>query len=321
MMNASFFIYLFASCVAIAIVALLLLIFKVQTEKSSWKMLLMLFVILTFLLGLLYFVERFYTNDFETKGGWSHAERALDLILASAQMFTWCWFLREKAGLTDRRIARVTNGILIGIFIVQMIIYLGLMDEHYYIASDLARAFATAAYILFMVLLTGILIVHMSVVRRGIQDKRPRAYLIGISLLLLIDLLGESFYCIMLFRASPLLEAGLYVAFDLVSVIFLAINILTAIYIYRCEISPVIPVSPEQAEAEQREERLEVLRAGGLSEREIEVAQLLLDGSSYDEIAERLSISKYTVKRHAHNVYQKLEVANKVDLMNRFRQK
>ena len=122
-------------------------------------------------------------------------------------------------------------------------------------------------------------------------------------------------------REYLLLEAGLYVAFDLVSVIFLAINILTAIYIYRCEISPVIPVSPEQAEAEQREERLEVLRAGGLSEREIEVAQLLLDGSSYDEIAERLSISKYTVKRHAHNVYQKLEVANKVDLMNRFRQK
>ena len=72
MMNASFFIYLFASCVAIAIVALLLLIFKVQTEKAPWKMLLMLFVILTFLLGLLYFVERFYTNDFETKGGWSH---------------------------------------------------------------------------------------------------------------------------------------------------------------------------------------------------------------------------------------------------------
>ena len=59
----------------------------------------------------------------------------------------------------------------------------------------------------------------------------------------------------------------------------------------------------------------------GLSVRETEVAQLLLEGKSYDDIAESLTISKYTVKRHAHNIYQKLDVANKVELINRFRQK
>jgi NarL family two-component system response regulator LiaR len=56
-----------------------------------------------------------------------------------------------------------------------------------------------------------------------------------------------------------------------------------------------------------------------LSEREREVLQLLAKGLLYKEIADSLSISRETVKKHLKNIYQKLHVQNKVEALNKFR--
>jgi two-component system, NarL family, response regulator LiaR len=56
-----------------------------------------------------------------------------------------------------------------------------------------------------------------------------------------------------------------------------------------------------------------------LSEREREVLQLLSKGLLYKEIAEQLSISRETVKKHLKNVYQKLHVQNKIEALNKLR--
>jgi len=48
-----------------------------------------------------------------------------------------------------------------------------------------------------------------------------------------------------------------------------------------------------------------------LSTREQEVLRLLADGLSNAEIAERLVVTPGTVKRHLHNLYSKLGVANR----------
>jgi len=56
------------------------------------------------------------------------------------------------------------------------------------------------------------------------------------------------------------------------------------------------------------------LVALGLSVRESEVVELLLAGLSHKEIAERLSISPDTVKKHTYNVHRKLGVQNRVQL-------
>ena len=45
----------------------------------------------------------------------------------------------------------------------------------------------------------------------------------------------------------------------------------------------------------------------GLSDREIEVAELILDGHSYKEIGSRLFISAKTVEHHASHIRQKLD--------------
>ncbi len=51
-----------------------------------------------------------------------------------------------------------------------------------------------------------------------------------------------------------------------------------------------------------------------LSQREKEVAILLKDGDSYKTIAEKLEITPRTVKAHAHNIYTKLHVKDRLDL-------
>ncbi len=54
-----------------------------------------------------------------------------------------------------------------------------------------------------------------------------------------------------------------------------------------------------------------------LSQRELEVLQGLVDGFSYKSIAERLFISAHTVRFHIHNIYEKLHVRTRAELVAR----
>lgn len=57
-----------------------------------------------------------------------------------------------------------------------------------------------------------------------------------------------------------------------------------------------------------------------LSAREIEILELLSQGLTNKNIAERLFISPFTVKRHIENIYQKLQARNRVELLQKARQ-
>lgn len=52
-----------------------------------------------------------------------------------------------------------------------------------------------------------------------------------------------------------------------------------------------------------------------LSERETEVLQCLVDGHSYKAIADKLFISVHTVRFHLHNIYEKLHVRSRAELV------
>ncbi|MDF3002632.1 MAG: vraR, partial [Bacillota bacterium] len=54
-----------------------------------------------------------------------------------------------------------------------------------------------------------------------------------------------------------------------------------------------------------------------LTERETEVLKLLAEGLTQKEIAENLILSSSTIKRHLENIYQKLEVNNKISAIKK----
>ena len=54
-----------------------------------------------------------------------------------------------------------------------------------------------------------------------------------------------------------------------------------------------------------------------LTERELEVLQLIVDGMSNREIAEKLIIGEGTVKTHINNIYSKLDVKSRTQAIAR----
>lgn len=57
-----------------------------------------------------------------------------------------------------------------------------------------------------------------------------------------------------------------------------------------------------------------------LSKREYEILQYMSEGRSNDEISKLLHRSVGTVKLHAHNIYKKLKVKNRVEAINLYKQ-
>ncbi|MEM9917422.1 MAG: response regulator transcription factor [Bacteroidota bacterium] len=55
--------------------------------------------------------------------------------------------------------------------------------------------------------------------------------------------------------------------------------------------------------------------ATNLSKREIEILKLLVNGRKYKHIAEALFISPLTVKKHVSNIYDKLHVSNRAQVI------
>jgi RNA polymerase sigma factor (sigma-70 family) len=54
-----------------------------------------------------------------------------------------------------------------------------------------------------------------------------------------------------------------------------------------------------------------------ISKREREVLDLLSKGYLYKEIADQLNITLSTVKRHLNHIYEKLQVQNKTEAVNK----
>ena len=51
--------------------------------------------------------------------------------------------------------------------------------------------------------------------------------------------------------------------------------------------------------------------------REKEILVLLLEGKSNNEIAENLFISQHTIKTHNSNIFKKLDVQNRFELLSK----
>lgn len=61
--------------------------------------------------------------------------------------------------------------------------------------------------------------------------------------------------------------------------------------------------------------------AARLTKREMELVNLLKEGFSYKEMAKRMFVSVYTINHHLKNIYQKLGVESKSELISKILQK
>ncbi|MCI8646306.1 MAG: LuxR family transcriptional regulator [Firmicutes bacterium] len=82
--------------------------------------------------------------------------------------------------------------------------------------------------------------------------------------------------------------------------------------------SPNAPPEQPQANPEIRiKNRLDfIAQSHSLTQREREVLELAYQGMTNPEIADQLIISKYTVKRHMHNIFEKLDISTRMELVH-----
>ncbi len=77
-------------------------------------------------------------------------------------------------------------------------------------------------------------------------------------------------------------------------------------------LSPLLATRVMEEFARQRRKEAAGPESPGLTDREKTVLQLVIGGSSNKEIAARLDIAESTVKRHLHNILEKLHLENRV---------
>ncbi len=78
-------------------------------------------------------------------------------------------------------------------------------------------------------------------------------------------------------------------------------------------------VPMEQTAGAQRTAIGEFSEAHGLTKREFEILQLLNDGKNNAEICSQLYISDSTLRKHIHNIYQKIGVRNRMQLVQKMK--
>lgn len=106
---------------------------------------------------------------------------------------------------------------------------------------------------------------------------------------------------------------------DLTIVFWLAIAASTLVYVYKAGVKPVFngknPTVEERLIAKRKlEDRInKVCEDFGLTKREHELLELIYQGKSNKEIAEKLFLSESTVKTHIYNIFRKLDVKNRVE--------
>ena len=111
---------------------------------------------------------------------------------------------------------------------------------------------------------------------------------------------------------------------DLTIIFWLVISVMTATFMYHHCFKPTFTVGGAEHERapslptvhKDLEERLnEIAERYSLTRREKEVTGLIYQGKSNKEIAEMLFLSESTVKTHIYNIFRKLEVKNRIEVI------
>ena len=116
---------------------------------------------------------------------------------------------------------------------------------------------------------------------------------------------------------------------DLTIVFWLIISVMTAMFVYRTCFKPtfVHDTSPHEEPQQNplssgipvhgdfRERIREVAEQYNLTKRERELVELIYQGKSNKDIAEELFLSESTVKTHIYNIFRKMNVKNRIEVI------
>lgn len=313
-----FFTYIFAAFVGC--LAILLVVLLAKYWSSGNKQLLGTirnFMICTALIDAIYF----YMEYFFLRNGvpiTSSVIRIADIFLFIGQVYFWSAYIRNKGHIVDdvdKCMRNISCWICGACLVLSFICYAFLMDDYYFTEPGLERNIAVAFEIITAVLLTSITIWHLIKGLSEMLQKKIRQLVTCISVLIMLNGTWNAVLVICLMVGKVTAQKAVM---DPTSLMIFTINLLTIYLVYQEDFSALFHIEKHQEpEADNTESRLNfIAETHGLTQREREVLELAYSGMTNPEIADMLDISKYTVKRHMHNLFEKLDISTRMELVH-----
>jgi DNA-binding CsgD family transcriptional regulator len=222
-------------------------------------------------------------------------------LLAVAYYFLWDFV----AGILDRELSRLFRGAYAALWIVLMTMFLiriqFAVQKRYLPWSNVLSIASGLGITVMPIAAWGYLAWRASRAPRAVEKKG------------LLSFAAVSLTCYFLFFLTLSVIPSLVFTSLAVPVGLFVANIVPVLVLKRFLAKYYRPLFPDVFGGSAAEQFCLKHR---LSKREGEILALLLKGKSHKEIERDLFISPHTIRNHAHNIYQKLEVSSRLQLMH-----
>ncbi|MCI9596954.1 MAG: LuxR family transcriptional regulator [Firmicutes bacterium] len=238
--------------------------------------------------------------------------RVLDYALVGVIMPAWLFAL-SHFGSRMAWLRKTVLGLALAGVSAGIVMACAYTDPYYYIKNEAARMFNMiffAAVGSMTLVVCGVAAVKL--LRQGISVLR-RNYLLVTSMALALWSVNQTIVNIQLSLGKFGISAWQVERFEPAGPLMSIISFATLLFIFKEDFSPIY--FPNEHQNVENQVKV-VAQEFGLTEREFEILALLYEGDTNQSIADQLVISINTVKRHIQNIYKKLSVSSRVELVH-----
>ncbi len=311
-----FYAYTFSEIIGFCTIFLIVLLYR---RKTSDQMLplknLGCFQIFALGIGMIYFAHR-YLSIYNGDKTYVTLLRGADITFFILMQFYWLHYLQKSIQIVSEKIKKAVkcaNAAIAVLLVLSVINYTVLVNLNYYVEAEPVRRYVSGIQLLLCIFLTLYNILEALYAFKHSEQKQFKYFILPVTFAVSGICLWNGIAVIYMFSGSA--GSGIWSGniFDPTPFFLFFIGIMNLIHVYRTDFNTLY--YSEEKEAHTEIMLTELFDSYGLTAREREITILAAEGKSYDEIAQLLFISKYTVKRHIHNIYQKFEISTRAELM------
>ncbi len=303
---------------------------KKAFHNAAERLRLRKFMISTFLIGLLSFFI-FYSQCIIFLQPTNTTFRILDYLFWVCFIFYWIDYLDST--IKNIHLHKIKNLIKYGCLAYMIILIatvLHIWDINFYYISISGRVLFILLDILFCLSDLFIVVIYTIRGKSQVKSHLSSIYIFAISAALMVYTVWESLHYIQLFADLPISKPWDLDPFNITAFFLLFSNLITLVYVYHNDFAASFLMDEPATVVEDAKITFgkiltedhttkapaeDFASEHKLTPREKEIMEFIYKGYNNAEIADELYISHNTVKHHIYNLFKKLKVRNRVEMI------
>lgn len=284
------------------------------------------FILVSLGLGILYFIT-YYSDlvigDFNT----SFIYRLFDGMIFYAYGLSWIRVLDTFSVSSQEAMAKLrknTNIVFGSLMAISSFAYGFLLDELYSPINSRLNLLMIVLECLLVLVIIVFIFIYLRKINLKSLDKISHKYIIFVSVVINIINIWNSLIVFLIYIEIINVSVLSTYSYGLTSIFMMAVNSYILLFIYKTNVPAIYEKTFADAlnnEDQELKIPLEIdhkiiAEEFGLTERELEILKFAYLGLTNPEIGDELSISKHTVKRHMHNIFKKMNVSTRLEMVH-----